>query len=60
MALVQEAVVEWSLQDHNGEPIALTRDGLMGDAVPRDLVDQAVGEINDFYESQRPATFRGS
>lgn len=56
--LFNDQVEEWNLLDVVGEPIPLSRQGLEGDAVPIDLIEQAVDAIADFYDAQRPPVFR--
>ena len=57
---VQEYVLEWRLVDVDGQPIEASRKGITGNNVDFDLMDQAIGEIADFYEKKRPPVFRES
>lgn len=59
MALLCEvAVVEWNLQGYDGTVLPVGRLGVISPLAPFDLLDQAYGEIRDYYDSQRPPDFR--
>ena len=57
-AWVKHQVLEWHLLDHEGNEIDATPDGIAGETVPPDLIDQAIGAISDYYEAMRPPPFR--
>lgn len=51
-------VLEWHLIDLNGEEIERSREGVMGDATPPDLMEQVALAIDAYYEALRPPAFR--
>ena len=57
-AMADHCIVEWNLLDYEGTPLPQGRQGIMHELASRDLIDQMIGQINDFYESQRPEVFR--
>ena len=57
-AWIRHQVLEWSLRDYEGELIEHSFAGITGDAVPADLIDQAVVAIEEYYEALRPPAFR--
>lgn len=60
VAWVEEQVLEWTLIGIDGEALLLGGLAIRGDNAPHDLIDQLIGEMSDFYESQRPPAFRES
>lgn len=54
VAVIEEAVLSWTLLDAAGQPLPANRHGVTSEQAPYDLIDTAVGEILDYYEARRP------
>ena len=59
-AMADHCIVEWHLLDYEGKPLPQGRQGILHELAPRDSIDQMIGQVNDFYESQRLEAFRES
>ena len=53
-AVVEECVLSWTLLGYDGQPLAANRAGLTSEQAPAELLDVAIDEIVEFYESRRP------
>ena len=53
-AVVDEAVIEWTLTGYDGKVLAANGAGLRSPQAPADLLDDAINEIVGYYESRRP------
>lgn len=53
-----QAVLEWRLLGHDGEPLPQGIEGIMHDEAPPDLFAKMFRAIANFYGEQRPAPFQ--
>ena len=58
VASVQEQVVEWNIQGYSGDVLPLTKEGVLSDDAPPDIIEQATIAIRDFYDAMRLPDFR--
>ena len=60
VAWVEEQVLGWNFTGYDGAVLPLGRAGVVSENAPYDLIDQLIGSMSDYYESQRPPVFRAS
>ena len=53
-AVVEEAVISWTLTGYDNKPIPATAAGINSQQAPAALLDEVIGEIVDHYEAHRP------
>lgn len=56
--VTDQAVIEWHLLGHDGEPLPQGVEGIMHEEAPPDLLAKMFREIANFYGEQRPAPFQ--
>ena len=54
VAVVEEAVISWTLTGHNAKLIRANREGINSQHAPAQLLDTAIAEIVDYYEERTP------
>ena len=54
VAVVEEAVLEWTLVGADGRPLPANRSGVVSPQAPAVLLNAAIDEVMDYYEAQQP------
>ena len=54
VALIEEAVIDWHVLGHDGNPLPANRAGVQSPHAPALLLDTIVDEIEAHYEEQAP------